>query len=135
MTTQEKYEKKRANIGCLSVILLFLLALLFIPSNPEPQKTQSPFELITSYDNGKNVKIKCVYTTCKNFEIIKKHAMKWGQDEPYSLVIIYFNNKKDIPKKCDVNFVMDENYLKNAIATYKKYGRQNEEFTIIQKPK
>ena len=121
-------EHKLANIGCSTLVIILVVIFILIPKPKTPK--DFAFETVSSYDAGKNAKVQCIYTDCKDFEIIKSHAYNQGAQTDYSLVIFYFNNRKKIPDISKTGFVIDDKDHQKAIATYKKYGKKTEKFTI-----
>jgi len=124
----KKNEQKLANIGCLSVFILLAVAFILIPKSKNENRFQ--FETVSSYDAGKNAKVLCIYTNCTDFDIIKKHAFTEGKKTENSIVIFYYQKRSKIPDISKSGFVIDDKDHKNAVATYKKYGKNIGEFLI-----
>jgi hypothetical protein len=124
----QEREQKLANIGCLSIILLLVLIFIFIPK--EKKAGYTDFEIVSTYDAGKNARVICVYTTCKDTTIIREHGQLESAKLGKSTVIFYYDDKKEIPDISRSGIVIDFEDQKNAFAIFKKYGTQKEELII-----
>lgn len=123
-----KKEYKLANIGCLTLVASIIIVFLLIPKSKNLH--DYTFNTESTYDAGKNAKVICIYTDCNDYDMIKEHAYHEGSLTDYSLVIFYFNDKSSIPDISNSGFIINAKDQKNAIATYRKYGKKNEEFVI-----
>ncbi len=123
----KKNESRLANIGCLSVILLVLIIFLLIPKADD--MSDYTFEVISKYEPAQHSNIYCIYTDCKEAPIIENHAEKWDAKQTGSIAIFYYDKRKLVPNIAESGFIVNAEDRQNAIAIYKRYGKQPAKFT------
>jgi len=123
-----KKENKLANIGCLTVLLISVLTLVIIHFTTTESKQN--FEIVSELNPSSNSKIICIYTDCEDFTQIKDHAEKTEKTSAGSIAIFYYNDKNKIPDISKSGYIISDRDHKNAIATYKKYGKNQGQFLI-----
>ncbi|MBN2279509.1 MAG: hypothetical protein JXQ65_02915 [Candidatus Marinimicrobia bacterium] len=121
-----KHGNKFANIGCTTVLLITIVGAILLTLMPREKK--AVFEIVREMSPSPNSKVLCVYTNSKNFDEIKTHALH--NTTRNSIVIFYYNDKGKIPDLEESGHTIEEYNHRHAIATYKKYGSNREEFLI-----